>query len=366
MKGKLLVFCPDKEVTKVLAEAMGPAGHELVLVDNLDQYFAELRKGAWHIIFIDARIHKLPHHRVFSEARKAQPESEIVAMTGHTIPDALVRSDAHELYGFLILPLNVEKAKNLVDRLMGRQELIAENRRLMVAITAAKKEWEATVDAIEDPIVVTDFDHKILRANLATFRKLGRGFNEVVGKKFYKLFYLTETTPEDCPSLKARDTGESVSATLQFKGLKERLTLSVYPQVFASGGGLVHILQPPISGTETEAETMAKYERLFIEAAVPILLVNVDDMKVIEANARAFELFGRDPESMSDLDLENLFAASLREGTISGILNQIQENSPAPMKTKVIDNLGNEMEVSVITNPIDLGGNRYAELFIIT
>jgi PAS domain-containing protein len=338
----------------------------MAIASNLDEYFGELKKGSWNIIFIDLRIHKLPFNRVFNEARKNHPESEIIVLTGHTIPDAIVKSDSHELCGFLILPLSVDKVKNLVGRLMDRQGLIAENRRLMVAITAAKKEWEATVDAIEDPIVVTDFDHTILRANLATFRKLGRGFNEVVGKKFYKLFYLTDATPDECPSRKARDTGESVSETIQFKGLKERLTLSVYPQVFASGGGLVHILHPPISGTEQEAEIMAKYERLFIEAAVPILLVNVDDMKVIEANARAFELFGRDPESMSDLDLENLFAPSHRERTISGILNQIQDNSPAPLKTKVIDNLGNEMDVSIMTNPIEIGDSNYAEIFIIS
>jgi len=365
MKGKLLVFCSDKEVTSVFSGALDPAGHRLVFAGNIEEYISEAKKGPWDIVFIDARIHKLPFPRVFNEARKTQPEAEIVVLTGHNIPDAIVKPDFHELCNFLVLPLNAEKVKTLVNRLLTRLELIAENKRLLIAITAAKKEWEATVDAIDDPIVVTDFDHTILRANLATFRRLGRGFNEVVGKKFYKLFYLTDSPPDDCPSRKARDTGESASATLQFKGLKERLKLSVYPQVFAVGGGLVHILQPPITGSEQEAEIMAKYERLFIEAAVPILLVNVDDMKVVEANAKAFELFGRDPESMSDLDLENLFAQSQRETTISGILSQLQEPSPTPLKTKVLDNLGNEMDVSLTTNPIEFGGSHFAEIFII-
>lgn len=366
MKGKLLIFCPDKDVVDVFSGALEKSGHQIALCSNTDEYISELKNGPWDIIFIDARINKLPFQRVFSEARKKSPEAEIVVLVGHNIPDAVVTPDFHELFSFLVLPLNVEKVNILVNRLMARLELITENKRLLIAITAAKKEWEATVDAIEDPIVVTDFDHTILRANLATFRRLNRGFNEVVGKKFYKLFYLTDSPPEDCPSRKARDTGETTSAVLQFKGLKERLKLSVYPQVFAVGGGLVHILQPPTTGSEQEAEFMAKYERLFTEAAVSILLVNVDDMKVIEANAKAFELFGRDPESMSDLDLENLFAPAQRETAISGILSQLQESSPTPLKTKVIDNLGNEMDVSIVTNPIELGGSRYAEIFIYT
>jgi PAS domain S-box-containing protein len=366
MKGKLLVFCPDKDVTNVFSSTLEPWGHRLTYAGNIEEYIAEVKKGPWDIIFIDVRIHKLPYQRVFSEARKTQPEAEIVVLTGHSIPDPIVKPDFHELCGFLILPLNADKVKNLVNRLLARLELVTENKRLLIAITAAKKEWEATVDAIEDPIVVTDFDYTILRANLATFRRLGRGFNEVVGKKFHKLFYLTDAPPEDCPSRKARDTGETATATVMLKGLKERLKLSVYPQVFAAGGGLVHILQPPSSGTEQEAETMAKYERLFTEAAVPILLVNVDDMKVVEANAKAFELFGRDPESMSDLDLENLFAPAQREATISGILNQIKEPSTGVLKTKVLDNLGNEMDVSLSTNPIEFGAIHFAEIFVTT
>ena len=81
--------------------------------------------------------------------------------------------------------------------------------------------------------------------------------------------------------------------------------------------------------------TPARVERIPVEKAGKKLLVNVDDMKVIEANAKAFELFGRDPESMSDLDLENLFAPAQREATISGILSQLSTITLFPFKALI-------------------------------
>ncbi len=366
MKGKVLMLCPDQDVVKIINTVMDSMGHSCVTAKHVDDYIQQVKKDQWDVVFVDIRMHKLPFARICNETHKTQPEAEIVLLSNHTIPDTVTKSDIQELCTFLILPATPEKVKGMIERLMARAELGRENKRLLLAITAAKKQWEGTVDAIDDPIIVTDFDYVILRANLATFRRLGRGINEVVGRKFHELFFHTDTMPEDSPSKRARDAGEPASATILFKGLKERLTCNVYPQVFVTGGGLVHYLQKPTSNTEQEAETMARYERLFMEAAVPILLVNTDDMQVIEANAKAIEFFGRDPESMSEMDLENLFAPASRESTISGILAQIEEQSPTALKTRVLDNLGNEMDVSLLANPIDLGGTRYAEIFVIT
>ncbi len=365
MKGKILIFAQDQEIIKLFQGVFDKADHSCQVAGHIEEYLSLLKKEPWDIIFIDVRIPKLPFARICSEAQKHLPEIELVAITNHHIPDIVTKSERQEVCGFLVLPTTPVKVSSMVDYLMTRIELVRENRRLLLAITAAKKQWEGTVDAIEDPIVVTDFDYVILRANLATFRRLGRGINDVVGHKFHEVFFHTATMPDDSPSKRARDSGEPSSATILFKGLKERLTCNVYPQVFVSGGGLVHFLQKPITNTEQEAQTMARYERMFTEAAVPILLVNTDDMQVIEANARAIEFFGRDAESMSEMDLENLFAPAVREETISGIFKQIEEPSPAGFKTRVLDNLGNEMEVMLIANPIELAGVRYAEIFVV-
>ena len=75
-------------------------------------------------------------------------------------------------------------------------------------MTAAKKEWEATVDAIEDPLFVTDFDYTILRANLATFQTLGKGVKDVVGKKCYVFKASNEPAPKTALSVLKRQLSD--------------------------------------------------------------------------------------------------------------------------------------------------------------
>ena len=93
-----------------------------------------------------------------------------------------------DIGAYLVKPLIQDKIKNVTNRALHQGELARENRRLLLAITAAKKEWEATVDATEDYIFVTDFYYNILRANLATFRRLDKGVDEIIGNKCYKIF----------------------------------------------------------------------------------------------------------------------------------------------------------------------------------
>jgi len=242
--------------------------------------------------------------------------------------------------------------------------LIRENKRLLLNITAAKKEWEATVDAIDEPIFVTDFNYNILRANLATYRMLDKGVNEVIGKKCYEIFHCATEVLDDCPGKKAMDSGEPVTDVMPFKGLKKRLNCSVYPQVFAEGGGLVHYLHEPELKPESQAEMMTKYERLFLDAALPVLLIDLEDYKVVDANQKAIELIGYEPESISDKDLEELFVQRVREEVMTNLIKQIEGNS-ATLKTKILTNDGREVDVYVITNAVVIGTRRFGEIFVI-
>jgi PAS domain S-box-containing protein len=155
-----------------------------------------------------------------------------------------------------------------------------------------------------------------------------------------------------------------VNDVILFRGLKQRLNCSVYPQVFAGGGGLVHYLREPVLDTGQQAEAMTKYERLFDDARVPVLFVGSDDYKVADANQKAIELFGYEPEKIFDMDLENLFVESLRENAINNIVQQVQSEEP-PLKVKIMDSNRKEVDAFVIANPINIGSTSYIELFVV-
>jgi PAS domain S-box-containing protein len=364
MKAKILIVSQDQEIIKGISNALENTGHSINSANAGDTCINLCRAEKFDVIFVDVHIPSLPYNLLIPDLKKICPETEIVLITGHTIPEALVKLETYKLNDFIILPLSPDKVKLTLSRALRQIELMRENRRLLLNVTAAKKEWEATVDAIEEPIFVTDFDYNILRANLATFQMLGKGVNEVIGRKCYEILHCTNEPMVDCPGRKARDSGEPVTDTLSFKGIKKRMTCSVYPQVFANGGGLVHYLHESSTTTEQEAQTMAKYDRLFDDAAVPIIVVSLDDYKITDANQSALNLLAYDPENLVDMDWENIFARDVRESTINELLQQVSSGY-ARVETKLLDKNYREINVRVIANLVEVGTFRYIEMFFV-
>ncbi|MEO0105970.1 MAG: PAS domain-containing protein [candidate division WOR-3 bacterium] len=362
MKAKVLVCTQDTEIEKNIKNTLVSEGHKVSIANNADTCLSLCKTEEFDIVVIDAHIPSLPYNLLVSDVKKISPDSEIIMIAGYTIPEALVKLETTQVNHYLILPLTPEKIKLTFNRVLHQIELQKENRRLLLAVTAAKKEWEATVDAIEEPIFVTDFDYKILRANLATFQLLQKGVNEVIGHHCYAIFHCALAPEPNCPGRKARDSGEPATDTIAFKGLKKRMTCSVYPQVFAGGGGLVHYLHEPVMTTEQEAQTMAKYERLFDDAIIPIIVVNLDDYKITDANQSALKLLAYDPEELTDLDMENIFAPDVREDTVNKLLQQVATGN-ARIDSKIIDKNFKETDVQIIANMVEVGSLRFIELF---
>jgi len=364
MKAKILLISHDDDLTKLISNVLKKEGHKVTCSDVPSSAVTKCREEKYDLVFIDVYIREIAYDKLVGDVKKAYPESEIVLVTTYAFPESMAKGQVLDISGYLIKPLSEAKIRNVTDRALRQGVLARENRRLLLTVTAAKKEWEATVDAIEDPIFVTDFDYTILRANLATFQKLGKGVTEVVGKKCYKVFHCADHALDDCPGKNARDSGEPASDTVLFKGLKLRLSCSVYPQVFAGGGGLVHYLREPVLDTGQQAETMTKYERLFDDARIPILFIDSDEYKVTDANQKAIELFGYEPEKIFDMDLEDLFVDSLRETAINNIIQQVESEEP-PLKVKVMDSNKKEIDAFIIANPVNIGSASYIELFVV-
>jgi len=364
MEAKILVVSEKSDVLKLIHKALEKDGHTVTSSDIYDTVVTRCREESYDLVFVDVLMRKIPYDKLIPDIKRVSPETEVVVVTTSAFPRSMIDDEALDISGYLLKPLTQSKIKKVTHHALRHGDLARESLRLLRAVTAAKKEWEATVDALEDLVFVTDFDYKILRANLATFRRLGKGVQEVVGHKCYEVLHCSDHILEDCPGKRARDSGEPASETISFRGLKERLTCSVYPQILPTGGGLVHHLQEPSVSTEHQAETLAKYERLFDDAIIPILLVNADDYKVIDANQKAIEFFGYDPVEIFDIDLEDLFVPSLREAIIDNIIDQIQEDE-APLKTRILSCSKDEVDAFVIANPIEIGENAFLEIFVI-
>lgn len=364
MRSKIVILSADPERVRTISNVLAASGHQVFQARSGDEAMEMCKREHVDLVFVDS-VQMAPNLlRIVPDLRRVIPDLETVAVVSPNYPEGIARAEAHDLTMFLFLPLSPEKIASTTARVLRHVELLRDNRRLLVAVTAAKKEWEATVDAIEQPIFVTDFDHTILRANLATFQALGKGVGEVLGRKCHEVFHCSTSPLETCPGTRARDSGEPAIETLYFKGIRRRLTCSVYPQVFANGGGLVHYLHEPVASTEQQAEILAKYERLFDDAGVAMLLVGRDDYKIADANQRAITLLGGDPERFINTDFEDLFPEDRRETVVHALVHGDQGGEPVFHRTR-IGPTGGEADVWLMAHPLVIGVVEYLQVTLL-
>lgn len=137
-----------------------------------------------------------------------------------------------------------------LDKAKKREQDNAENRKAMLymmedlndtaqMIKKAKNEWEATFDAITDPLFIHDMDFNIVRANRAYMEYSGKSFRDIMGRPYYSIFPLMKRPFESCLKVmtKAEDeediTISSVNKIFRvrsypIKDVEDRLVCSIH------------------------------------------------------------------------------------------------------------------------------------------
>ncbi|HSR29493.1 MAG TPA: GAF domain-containing protein [Anaerolineae bacterium] len=74
---------------------------------------------------------------------------------------------------------------DLLCVLADHASLALSNAQLFQIVEEAKRDWEGTFDAMQDPVVLVDQGHRIMRANRAFSRLVQRRFQEIVGQELH-------------------------------------------------------------------------------------------------------------------------------------------------------------------------------------
>ncbi len=106
---------------------------------------------------------------------------------------------------------------------------IRELENLMQVVSKGKYTWEATFDAISEPVMIVNKEFTVERANLATAKMGGEEITKVVGKKCYQIFAGRETPCEHCPLKTTLANGELAHAKLGNKIHLQDFDAHAYP-----------------------------------------------------------------------------------------------------------------------------------------
>lgn len=127
-------------------------------------------------------------------------------------------------------------------------------------ILRAKKEWEATFDAISDPLFIHDNKFRVIRANRAYQKLSGLEFQKIIGIPYYEIFPKMDGPFDACANktelLEGRE--EEISVT----HLDRVYRLRLYPIKTENGEYLysVHILEDVTEDRRAQERTKEEME----------------------------------------------------------------------------------------------------------
>ena len=134
--------------------------------------------------------------------------------------------------------------KNASKRLLELEEMnkqlmrqLQENKANIPYRKAARKDWEKTVDAIEDWISIIDLDSIILRSNRTVEKYFQLRVQEAIGLKCCKLFHGTDHPVDACPLPKMLRTKKRESAEVEIQ--EGRWMLITVDPIFNDAGEII-------------------------------------------------------------------------------------------------------------------------------
>ena len=163
---------------------------------------------------------------------------------------------------------------------------------LMRSIQEAKKEWEATFDAIEDAIFLVDETFTIQRANKGLAKLLGKDLTDIIGQRCYKLLHGIDRVPKFCPRPLVVKNRHSYTGEVWEPHLNRHLRIYYYPII--SGKKVVreviHVVRDITEKQKAsqQIEYLAKVVRHSQDAIIAIDL----NCQVTSWNKAAERIFG--------------------------------------------------------------------------
>ncbi|OLS32394.1 MAG: Sporulation kinase E [Candidatus Heimdallarchaeota archaeon AB_125] len=190
---------------------------------------------------------------------------------------------------------------------------ITKEKQKEVKVVASEFKKSKFLDYLTEHIIFYDTDMKIIWSNKIASDLLGQSPEEIIGEVCYNLWYQKDQPCENCPVIKARDTGEEHIAEVNTPDNKIWFVRG-YP-VYGDDGNLLGVAELASDITETKQtskelqESEERFKQIFDNANDAIFVVkrSVDGTfeEIVEANLVAVERYGYSREEFMKMKPED-------------------------------------------------------------
>ncbi|UCF42238.1 MAG: PAS domain S-box protein [Planctomycetota bacterium] len=238
------------------------------------------------------------------------------------------------------------------------------------SVKKALDELETIFNATKDSIMLIGSDFRIVQANAATLDFLGKGLDEVVGQKCYKLVHEADLPDEVCPLERAKQTKNHEQTELYIPRKDMWVTASVDPILDENCNVVraVHIIRDVTARRRMEEalqESEEKFREISEQSVMGILIVQ--DYMFKYANQAASDIFEYSAKEMLDWAPKECYSRTVHPDDIPFVMEQARRRHTGEKGVvvnyawKAITKRGKTKWVETYSKPISFGGKE-AEL----
>lgn len=170
-------------------------------------------------------------------------------------------------------------------------------------------EWQSTIDAVNDAMMLLTPDLRIERVNKAAERMFGKLGGEILGRIHYEVVHGIAELPGDCPASRLRKSRTREQTEVL---LGDRHFLCTVDPILDERGelkGIVHILRDITERKLSEERVRRRdaYNRSLIEASVDPLVTIGSDGKLMDVNSATERFTGRTRLELIGTDFADYF-----------------------------------------------------------
>lgn len=243
----------------------------------------------------------------------------------------------------------IKEADGTVSALVLTLSNVTERILSEIAIVNAKRQWEKTFDAVPDLIMILDKRHKILRANRAMAKKLGKSPKDLVGLTCYEIVHDAKKPLELCPHSRLLEDGKEHRSDLHEEGLGGDYYITVSPIYEKDGSlqGSVHVARD-ITELKLSQKALQESEKKFRELADQspnMIFINTGE-RVVYANRKCEELMGYTRKELyaPDFNFRKLIALESEEIIENAFKKHMKGQDVQPYEYTLITKDGERIE----------------------
>ncbi|MGQ9502140.1 MAG: ATP-binding response regulator [Anaerolineae bacterium] len=241
----ILIADDDPYLRSILRRMLEGQGHRVEEAVNGAQCIEAFEQLKPDVILLDVMMPVMDGFTACARLRQLPGGDRVPIVMISVLDDHQSVARAFEVGAtdYMTKPLNVQILLNRLHYMLSAM-------RTERLISRAKKEWEATFDAVSDLIALTDLNGSIVRCNRATVERLGVTFVDILGRPIQEILLR---------DLKPHEIGTAISGReLELPSLGGYFFISVYPiHVQDSLDGLVYVMRDITERKQMEMHILA-------------------------------------------------------------------------------------------------------------